>query len=174
MNRHGRLVLVVEDDQYLRALMSDALTSTGFSVIEASNGWTALRQAEEHRPDVILLDLILPEMDGSDVIVTLKSRRRTRSVPVIVVTGEPDPMLHAGVEKADGLLRKPFSLEELVNRAERAVEARHSSRTAAPPAREDWGLHDELPMRPAARRTARRLPVPPDHSPARPEQDLNT
>jgi CheY-like chemotaxis protein len=83
-------VLVIEDDRWLRSLLSDLLPAEGYVVEEASNGAAGVRLAKEHRPDVVLLDLAMPEMSGAEVLRELKSDRSTADIPIIVVSA------HAG------------------------------------------------------------------------------
>jgi DNA-binding response OmpR family regulator len=83
--------LVVEDDPWIRLLMRDLLTDEEYAVLEASNGWSAaLRLAERHPPALVLLDLVLPEPSGLDLLTVLKSMRATAHVPIIAVTARTD------------------------------------------------------------------------------------
>ena len=108
-------VLVVEDELKISRLIRDYLEGAGFGVIEAADGGTAISMARAHRPDMIVLDLGLPGMDGLDVTRRL---RETSSVPIIMVTArveETDRIV--GLELgADDYITKPFSPKELVAR----------------------------------------------------------
>jgi DNA-binding response OmpR family regulator len=97
-------VLVVEDDAQLAHLYFTALTLRGMAVARAADGLSALRLVEEFRPHVMILDLMVPTIDGRAVLRDLEAKQSTRHIPVIVVTGmEPTPELpHARV-----VLRKP-------------------------------------------------------------------
>ena len=114
-----KTVLVVEDELKISRLMRDYLEGAGFAVIEASDGQAAISLVRSHRPDMIVLDLGLPGMDGLDVTRRI---RKTSSVPIIMVTArveETDRIV--GLELgADDYLTKPFSPKELVARV-RAV-----------------------------------------------------
>src|SRR5262245_23196418 len=81
-----KTILVVEDDPWIRSLMADLLASEGYSVVQAPDGKVGLEMAEESDPDVILLDLAMPEKSGLDVLHELKSSKPTRDIPVIVVS----------------------------------------------------------------------------------------
>jgi two-component system KDP operon response regulator KdpE len=117
---HEHRVLVVDDDpQILRALRIN-LTAHGYDVLLAANGGAALRAAADGRPDVVVLDLGLPDMDGTDVIAGL---RGWTSVPIIVLTArtggaETVRALDAG---ADDYVTKPFGMAELLARLRAAV-----------------------------------------------------
>ncbi len=108
-------VLVVEDELKIARLIRDYLTEAGFAVVEATDGATALSLARAERPDMILMDLGLPGIDGLDVTRRL---RQTSSVPIIMLTArteETDRVV--GLELgADDYVTKPFSPKELVAR----------------------------------------------------------
>lgn len=110
-----RTILVVEDDADLRAVFRNALVFGGFDVTEASDGFTALWQIEQHRPDAIVLDLGLPTVSGYTVLQEVSARTHTRDIPVVIVTAH-DPELFQGVgDAAACVLRKPVRPERLVS-----------------------------------------------------------
>src|SRR5216684_1160569 len=115
----GLTILVVDDDKRIVKLVRDYLEHGGFTVLVASDGPTALRSARTGRPDLVVLDLGLPGLDGLDVARAL---RRDSEVPIIMLTArteESDKLV--GLELgADDYLTKPFSPKELVARV-RAV-----------------------------------------------------
>jgi two-component system, OmpR family, alkaline phosphatase synthesis response regulator PhoP len=115
--RPGR-VLVVEDERDVAELIRYNLSKEGYAVRLASDGADALRQVKEARPDVILLDLMVPQLNGWEVCRRLKEEPGTRGIPVIMVTGrteEGDKVL--GFELgADDYVTKPFSPRELLAR----------------------------------------------------------
>ncbi len=117
-------LLLVEDDQTMRDTLSYNLAREGYEVIEASDGITALNLAREHKPDLVLLDVMLPELDGLTVCRTL---RRELDAPIVLLTarsGEVDRIV--GLDSgADDYIVKPFSLGELLARL-RAVLRRGS------------------------------------------------
>ena len=110
-----KTILVVEDEPSIAQIASDYLRHGGFGVITASNGVDALAQARTQRPDLIVLDLGLPRLDGLDVARTL---RREGDVPIIMLTARIDEADRlAGLELgADDYVTKPFSPRELVAR----------------------------------------------------------
>lgn len=108
-------VLVVEDDGMIRNLMMTTLKMNGYSYLLASNGKEAIMEASCHNPDVVFLDLGLPDMDGMAVIQMIRS---WSNVPIVVVSArsEDDDKIQALDAGADDYLTKPFSVEELLAR----------------------------------------------------------
>jgi DNA-binding response OmpR family regulator len=109
----GDKVLVVDDEWELRNLLTEFLTGEGYDVIQASNGEEALELAEKEEPQVILLDVKMPGIDGIEVCRRLKEEDKTRFIPIIMVTALEDRDVDAFVEGADDFVTKPFSLVEL-------------------------------------------------------------
>lgn len=114
-----KTILVVDDSASVRQLLQDYLTQQGFRVVTAANGQEALYEARHTNPDLILLDIMMPKMDGFDF---LRHYRKEKQTPVIVITAkeeETDAVL--GLELgADDYVIKPFRMRELVSRV-RAV-----------------------------------------------------
>jgi two-component system OmpR family response regulator len=113
---HEARLLVVDDEPSIRELLSASLKFAGFDVVSAADGAEALRQAEIHHPDLVVLDVMLPDMDG--FAVTRRLRERGRDTPVLFLTARDDT-----ADKVTGLtvggddyVTKPFSLEEVVAR----------------------------------------------------------
>src|SRR5437867_12803008 len=115
--RLGR-VLLVEDEQDVAELIRYNLTKEGYDVVISGNGNDALRLAREHRPDVILLDIMVPQVNGWEVCRRLKKDPELATIPVIMVSGrveEGDKVAGFAVG-ADGYVTKPFSPRELIAR----------------------------------------------------------
>ncbi len=119
---HKPLILVVEDDAPVRNLMTVTLKTNDYKFITAQNGGAAVMEASSHNPDIILLDLGLPDMDGVEVIRKIRSWSNT---PIIVISArsEDSDKIEALDAGADDYLTKPFSVEELLARL-RVVERR--------------------------------------------------
>ena len=113
-------ILAVDDELDILQLIEMTLISDGFEVVTASNGIEALERARIHKPDLILLDLMMPEMDGFEVIKNLKQTPNMRNIPVIMLTARAQA--HERIEGlsagADDYITKPFELEELKLRIE--------------------------------------------------------
>jgi two-component system phosphate regulon response regulator PhoB len=121
--------LVVDDEPDIRVLVAHHLEREGFRVRSASTGMDALREARAHPPDVIVLDLMLPGMDGLEVCRRLRGESATAHVPLIMLTAKADEVDRiVGLEMgADDYVVKPFSPKELVARV-RAVLRRNRPR----------------------------------------------
>ena len=130
-------VLVVDDEPQIARTLRINLTARGYTVLTAADGRTALRAAADLGPDVVVLDLGLPDLDGTEVITEL---RTFTQVPVIVLSARTDSSdkVHALDRGADDYVSKPFGVEELTARLRAAV--RRATATAA-------GGQDEEPLR---------------------------
>jgi CheY-like chemotaxis protein len=115
---HQRLVLVVDDDEWIRSIITEMLVAEGYAVRQASNGATALELAERLQPSIILLDLALPGRSGLEVLQELKDRRPTCDIPVLVVSAYAMLLLGKDARRADGVIQKPFDLAELLTKVE--------------------------------------------------------
>jgi type II secretory ATPase GspE/PulE/Tfp pilus assembly ATPase PilB-like protein/ActR/RegA family two-component response regulator len=122
----GTTVLLVEDEDQLRRVMKDLLEREGYTVAEARDGGQALDQVDRFAPDVIILDLNLPGLDGYSVLSQLRSRPATRDIPVMVLTakGDEDNEVRVFELGADDFITKPFRARALSARLE-AVLGRH-------------------------------------------------
>jgi CheY-like chemotaxis protein len=117
-----RRILIVEDADELRRVFRDALALEGFDVQEARSGYEALRYLDSVRPDLIILDLRLPGLDGIAVRDELAAGAHTREIPVIVVTGSTENLEPLDLDR---VLRKPVAPDELI-RAVRECLASHA------------------------------------------------
>jgi type II secretory ATPase GspE/PulE/Tfp pilus assembly ATPase PilB-like protein/CheY-like chemotaxis protein len=122
----GACVLLVEDEEQLRRVMKDLLQREGYRVAEARDGIQALDEVDRFAPDVIILDLNLPGLDGYGVLAQLRSRPATREIPIMVLTakGDEDNEVRVFELGADDFVTKPFRARSLTARLE-AVLARH-------------------------------------------------
>ena len=123
----GAKILLVEDEDQLRRVMRDLLEREGYVVSEARDGVQALDQVDRHAPDLIMLDLNLPGLDGYTVLEQLRSRSATARIPVIVLTakGDEDNEVRVFELGADDFLTKPFRARALSARLQ-AVLARRA------------------------------------------------
>lgn len=121
----GIRVLLVDDENQLRRVMRDLLERDGYTVFEAKDGAQALEQVDTHAPDILVLDLNLPGLDGYGVITQLRSRQATENLPIIVLTakGDEDNEVRVFELGADDFLSKPFRARALSARIQ-AVLAR--------------------------------------------------
>lgn len=111
--RRSPHVLLVEDDRDTREMYSEYLSYSGMRVTEAPTGRRALEEMGRHRPDVVVTDLAMPEMDGRELSRRLRSDNRTAMVPIIAVSGQLAP--DERVMGADVVLEKPCEPDRLLH-----------------------------------------------------------
>jgi CheY-like chemotaxis protein len=119
-----RRVLLVDDYPDAREMYSEYLQFSGFDVVEAANGMEALQKAADTRPDIILMDLSLPVMDGWEATRRLKADKRTAAIPVVALTGHALAGISEGAKKAgcDAFVTKPCLPEDLVKEIRRVLD----------------------------------------------------
>ena len=117
-------ILVVEDDPDIRFLLSETVSDLGYDVLEAADGGTGLRRALEEHPNVILLDVMMPVMNGFQVLTKLKEHAETHPVPVIIVSarGQEQDIMRAMRGGAWGYVIKPWNQDDLESKINNAVE----------------------------------------------------
>ena len=120
----GVQVLVVEDNEKNMKLFRDVLHASGYRTLEAATGERAVELVFEHRPDLVLMDIQLPDIDGIEALSRLRADGRTSSVPVLALTaqameGDRERFLAAGF---DGYLSKPVDIAEFVATVKRYCE----------------------------------------------------
>ena len=125
-------VLVVDDEEQNRTLLRDPLEARGYEVEEAENGLLALQKIAARPPDVILLDLMMPKMDGFEVCRRLKANPKTAHIPILIVTALSERKERLmGIEAgANDFLNKPIDIQDVTLRVGNAVYTKH--------------LHDQL------------------------------
>jgi type II secretory ATPase GspE/PulE/Tfp pilus assembly ATPase PilB-like protein/CheY-like chemotaxis protein len=126
VTRKGALVLLVDDEDQLRRVMRDLLERQGYTVVEARDGAEALDEVDRHGPDIVILDLNLPGVDGYSVLSQLRSRASTRQLPIVVLTakGDEDNEVRVLELGADDFLTKPFRAKALAARLENVLSRR--------------------------------------------------
>ena len=118
-------VIVVEDDPEMIELVKLILTKDGYDVIGVDNGRDGLVCIGEVLPDVVLLDLMMPGMDGWEVYQAIKANDATKHIPVIIITAKAqsiDRVLGLHIAKVDDYITKPFSPSELVNSVRKVLQ----------------------------------------------------
>ena len=119
-----RRVIYIEDEQEMIDLVSLILSRKGYKVVGANGGREGLEKVRQENPDLVLLDLMMPDMDGWDVYQQMKADVSTREIPVIVITAKAqsiDRVLGLHIAKVDDYISKPFSPQELVESVERVL-----------------------------------------------------
>ena len=129
MNAKLKCILCVEDEPEMIDLMRLILGRRGFEVKGASGGVEGLKMVREEKPDLVLLDLMMPDMDGWEVYQQMKADEKTRGIPVIVVTAKAqsiDKVLGLHIAKVDDYIAKPFSPQELLESVEKVLGQKSS------------------------------------------------
>jgi len=120
--RLNRRVLVIEDDNDIRRLITESLRSAGFDVVAAVDASQALRTALARKPAAVVLDIGLPDYDGTQFIARWRERRPDAGdVPIVIVSGRSDRREIASLLGAAYVCGKPFVVDDLVDEVERAV-----------------------------------------------------
>ena len=122
------LLLVVDDDVELCESLADALTDAGYDAVIAGDGTRALLSCDGLAPSLILLDLMMPEMNGWEFRERQLRDQRVRDIPVVVMTASRDLRRHP--VQADAFLFKPFTLEDLLTEVQRVVKPAGNVRPA--------------------------------------------
>ena len=113
-------VLVVDDDKNIRDLLYQELKEEGFTVVEASDGIKAIDKIKESKPDIIILDIMMPGMNGFGVAAVIKNDPEFKDIPVLILSIVDDKKrgLHLGIDK---YMTKPFEIEELLTEIKRLL-----------------------------------------------------
>ena len=120
-------ILIVDDEPSNLRLLTHILNRE-YSVFAAKDGQTCIEMAKEHRPDLIMLDVVMPEMDGYEALSTLKSSEKTRNIPVIIITGldtseeNAEKNVKEMLSQAAGCIHKPFNAEIILSKVRRQME----------------------------------------------------
>jgi DNA-binding response OmpR family regulator len=133
MTENARRVVYIEDEPEMVDLVRLILRRKHFEVFGAGGGREGLDTVRKILPDVILLDLMMPDMDGWEVYQQLKADEATRAIPVIVVTAKAqsiDKVLGLHIAKVDDYISKPFSPKELVESLQKVLEGREKATNA--------------------------------------------
>jgi two-component system alkaline phosphatase synthesis response regulator PhoP len=136
-------VLVVDDEKDLVELIDYNLRKEGYTVLTAGDGLEALKLAAREAPDIVVLDIMLPGMQGLDVLKTLKKKPETASTPVILLTAKSEELDKVlGLELgADDYVTKPFSPRELVARVKAVLRRFASGRKAGEQKKGSWTVY---------------------------------
>lgn len=124
------LIYIVEDDESIQEIEAVALKSSGHDIVTFGNAKSFYEKIEEILPDLILLDVMLPDENGNEIIKKLRGKVETKKIPVIMVTAKTSEMdLVRGIENgADDYLKKPFSVMELISRVKALLRRTVSER----------------------------------------------
>ncbi len=119
-------ILIVDDEPAIRQMLNDLLKNEGFSVLEAADGKKGLDEAKKHVPDLVVLDVNMPKMDGFKVLENLKKDKKTRDIPVIMLTSKSSQEdITQGIQLyADKYIPKPFDAAHFLTEVKKTFQAR--------------------------------------------------
>jgi DNA-binding response OmpR family regulator len=121
-------ILLAEDDSYIRATLAELLRDEGYLVFEAKDGTAALTEARSRPPALVLLDLMLPVVDGWDLLRERQRRPELQSVPILVLSAAGDTAINQAESLgASAVLRKPFDLQDVLHEVKRLIGGPESS-----------------------------------------------
>jgi two-component system response regulator VicR len=123
-------ILCIEDEPEMIDLIRLILGRRGFEVVGAAGGKEGLEKVRQSPPELVLLDLMMPDMDGWEVYQQMKADEKTKDIPVIVVTAKAqsiDKVLGLHIAKVDDYIAKPFSPQDLLNSVEKVLNAKKSA-----------------------------------------------
>ncbi|KPJ57575.1 hypothetical protein AMJ49_00435 [Parcubacteria bacterium DG_74_2] len=121
----AKKILIVEDDKFLRELIARKLKESDFDVLEAIDGEEGLRKTKEEKPELILLDLILPGIDGFEVLSRIKEDPNTKSIPVIILSNlgqREDVEKGLKIGAVDYLIKAHFTPSEITEKVKNALK----------------------------------------------------
>jgi two-component system, OmpR family, response regulator VicR len=127
MNANLKCILCVEDEPEMIDLIRLILGRRGFEVKGAAGGIEGLKIIRQEPPDLVLLDLMMPDMDGWEVYQQMKADEKTKHIPVIVVTAKAqsiDKVLGLHIAKVDDYITKPFSPQDLMNSVDKVLKSK--------------------------------------------------
>ena len=131
-DRKDPVIVYIEDDPEMIDLVSLILNRRGYQVKGAHGGRQGLELVPEIKPDIILLDLMMPDMDGWDVYHQFKANDLTRNIPVIIITAKAQPIdkvLGLKIAKVDDYISKPFRPQELIESIDRILTVKTQAQT---------------------------------------------
>jgi len=112
-------ILIIEDDEFFRELLRKKLLTIGFSIIEAANGEEGIDLTKQKKPDLIILDLLLPNIDGFEVLSKVKADTNTSSIPVIIVSNlgqQEDVERGLKLGASDYMIKSQFDIDSIVTK----------------------------------------------------------
>ncbi len=120
----AKKILIVDDEPHIVKMVESRLKANGYEVITANNGADGFEKASQEKPDLIILDMLMPKMDGPTALIKLKTVEGTKNIPVIMFTakGQPADIEMAQQRGADDYVVKPFSPPVLLEKIRKALE----------------------------------------------------
>jgi len=119
-----KTILIVEDNEKNMKLARDVLQAKGYATLEAINGEEGVRLAMEHRPDLVLMDIQLPDINGVEAFARIRAHADTATIPVVAFTASVTPMDRSRITDAgfDGFISKPINLKEFLETVRKMLQ----------------------------------------------------
>ena len=113
-----RKILIVDDEAFILNLLRNGLTENGFDVITAPDGFEGILSVEDHKPDMVISDIMMPRLTGLDFLKALKNNKETRNIPVILISARDEvEIVQKGLSMgAVDYITKPFKINEIVGK----------------------------------------------------------
>ncbi|MEM7154905.1 MAG: response regulator transcription factor [Myxococcota bacterium] len=123
MTGNAKKILVIEDDASVRTLLSKSLRAKGYDVETCDDGLDGLTRLESTRPDLIIVDIMMPRLDGMTFVKAIKGNQATQPIPIVFLTANNDPKtMIAGINLgARYYVTKPFQLDDLLGKVKKAI-----------------------------------------------------
>jgi len=121
----GPTILIVDDEPYMIRLLQHHIERAGFRMVKATNGREALERIRDEQPRLVIMDVMMPEINGLEVLAELRKREETRNLPVIIMTANAQRFTREEAEAAgvSAFLTKPFSPTQLMTEVKRQLES---------------------------------------------------
>ena len=124
MAHSARRVLLVDDDTANLEVLGDILRAEGYAVVSARNGAEAMACLLNAQPDIVMLDYVMPTMDGATMAAKLKGDDATRQIAILMTSGLPEDMVRPRCQLYDAFLQKPYEVDDVLRTIERLAAAR--------------------------------------------------
>jgi len=112
-------ILIIEDDEFFRELIREKLLASGFNVLEAMDGEVGVEKIKEEKPDLVLLDMLLPNMDGFELLLKVKSDTKLSSIPIVILSnlGQQEDIERAlKLGAVDYLVKSQFDIDQIIDK----------------------------------------------------------
>ena len=129
-SRAGKTILIVDDEFGVLEVLEFILSDAGYTVMSALNGQDALARLDETKPDLVIVDFMMPILDGNGVIKAIRSDKRLRDIPIILASALPEMTIRECCDGFSTFLRKPYKIEELMEEISKLID--HSATDSKP------------------------------------------